>query len=76
MPHLNPRVQRDDYRPFVGKKVMIGTRSYHYLCGRAEAIDVEHDRLQVRVAGREIFVPLDEVATIQEAPEAQAEYIK
>ena len=32
---LNPRVQRDELKSFVGKKVMIGTRSYHYVSGRA-----------------------------------------
>jgi hypothetical protein len=73
---MNPRVQRDELAPFVGKKVTIGTRSYHYVSGVVEAIRKESDQLAVRVHGQIVLVPLDEIATIQEAPAAQAEYVK
>ena len=73
---LNPRVQRDELKGFVGKKVTIGTRSYHYLSGRVARLIDEKDQLEVHVAGQVVLVPLGEVATIQEAPEAQAEYVK
>jgi hypothetical protein len=76
MAPLNPRVQRDEFKSFVGKKVMIGTRSYHYVSGRATRLIEESDQLEIHVGGQVVFVPLHEVATIQEAPEAQAEYVK
>jgi hypothetical protein len=76
MAALNPRVQRDELKPFLGKKVTIGTRSYHYVSGRVERILADTDQLEVRVAGKIVLVPLAELATIQEAPEAQAEYVK
>jgi hypothetical protein len=73
---LNPRVQRDELKGFVGKKVMIGTRSYHYVSGRATRLHEDKDQLEVHVGDQVVMVPLGEVATIQEAPEAQAEYVK
>ena len=76
MANLNPRVRRDELKAFVGKKVMIGTASYHYLCGRAEEIDAPASQLRVRVGAELVLVPLEQIATIQEAPEAQAEYVK
>ena len=71
----NPRLQRDEIKSFLGKKVMIGTSSYHYVSGRVEAV-TEDDRLRVRISGGIALIPLDEIATIQEAPESQAEYFK
>ncbi|HJZ84566.1 MAG TPA: hypothetical protein VKN99_05310 [Polyangia bacterium] len=76
MTNLNPRIQRDEFRAFVGKKVMIGTMSYHYVSGRVEELDQPGNLLKVRVGGQLVLVPLDQVATIQEAPESQAEYVK
>ena len=73
---LNPRVQRDELKGFVGKKVMIGTKEFHYVSGRVVRLIEEDDQLEVHVAGKPVLVPLGEIATIQEAPEAQAEYIK
>jgi hypothetical protein len=76
MAAMNPRVQRDELKSFVGKKVMIGTRSYHYISGQLQALEEAESRLVVSVAGKPVKVPLDQVATIQEAPAAQAEYVK
>ncbi len=76
MAPMNPRVQRDELKGFVGKKVMIGTRSYHYVSGRASRILVDADQLEVHVGKDVVLVPLDEVATIQEILESQAEYVK
>jgi hypothetical protein len=76
MAPLNPRVQRDELKGFVGKKVMIGTRSYHYLSGRAMRLIEESDQLEVHIGEEVVLVPLGEVATIQEAPASQAEYVK
>ena len=73
---LNPRVQRDELKSFVGKKVTIGTRSYHYVSGRVARLIEEKDELEVHVHGEVVLVPLHEVANIQEAPESQAEYVK
>jgi len=73
---LNPRVQRDEFKSFVGKKVMIGTRSYHYVSGRVVRLIEDKDELEVHVHDDVVLVPLGEVANIQEAPESQAEYVK
>jgi hypothetical protein len=76
MSPLNPRVQRDELKSYVGKKVTIGTRSYHYLSGRFERIRAETDQIEMSIHGELWLVPLVEVATIQEAPASQAEYVK
>lgn len=76
MAPLNPRVQRDEFKSFVGKKVMIGTKGYHYVSGRVTRMIEEQDELEIHVAGKVVLIHLGDVATIQEAPEAQAEYIK
>ena len=73
---LNPRVQRDEFKSFVGKKVMIGTKGYHYVSGRVTRMIDEQDELEIQVGGKVVLIHLGDVATIQEAPEAQAEYIK
>ena len=56
---MNPRVQRDEYRSFVGKKVTIGTHTYHYLSGRIERLLEAENMFEVRVAGQTVLVPLD-----------------
>jgi len=76
MANLNPRVQRDAFKAFLGKKVMIGTHSYHYVSGHAVELDEAKNQLHVRVGSQLVLVPLDQVATIQEAPATQAEYVK
>ena len=76
MGNMNPRVQRDEFKAFLGKKVMIGTRSYHYVSGHVVELDEANNQLHVRVGAKLVLVPLDEVATIQEAPSSQAEYVK
>jgi hypothetical protein len=75
MEAMNPRVQLDELRPYVGKKVTIGTRGYHYVCGKLLEIR-DKTRLVLSVRGRELHVLADDVATIQEAPAAVAEYFK
>ncbi len=70
----NPRGLRDEYKAFVGKKVMIGLRSYHYVSCRVTGLDPLY--LDITVAGKAMKIPVDQIDNIAEAPEAQAEYVK
>ena len=72
---LNPRVQRDDLKAFMGKKVMIGTHTYHYISGYLEALN-EQNQLEIKVNGKTVRIQASDLATIQEVPACQAEYIK
>ena len=71
---LNPRVLRDQYATWVGKKVMIGTTDFHYVSGTVEA--VEGDSLRLSVKGKPVVIPASGIANIKEAPALQAEYVK
>jgi hypothetical protein len=60
--------------PYVGRKVLLGLTTYHYLCGVVESVDGVEAR--VRVAGRLVMVPVAQIATIAEADPHLAEYFK
>lgn len=74
MADLNPRVLRDQFGKWVGKKVVIGTRDLHYVCGVVQAM--ERTELKVTVNGQLVVVPTDAVETIREAPAQMVEYVK
>lgn len=71
----NPRHHRERLAPFLGKKVVIGTNDYHYVSGRAVEF-VDGRMLRMTVNGKDVLVPVADVATISEVPEVQAEYVK
>jgi hypothetical protein len=71
---LNPRTLREKIKPLMGKKVMIGTADWHYVCGILEK--VEGDQVTVLVVGKPVRISAANVATIKEAPPLQAEYVK
>ena len=71
---INPRLLREKLARFVGKKVTIGTTDWHYISGTVESSD--GISVAMRVAGSAVTVPAEMVATIREAPAAQAEYVK
>jgi hypothetical protein len=75
MAESNPRHHRDRIETFLGKKVVIGTSDFHYVSGRAVEF-VDGQRLRMTVNGKDVLVSVDDVATISEVPEVQAEYIK
>ena len=74
MAELNPRVLRDKIKPLMGKKVMIGTADWHYVCGVLDR--VEGDHVVVMVQGKPVVIGAANVATIKEAPSMQVEYVK
>jgi len=74
MAELNPRVLRDKIKPLLGKKVMIGTADWHYVCGILDK--VEGDQVTVMVLGKPVLIGSANVATIKEAPPHQVEYVK
>ena len=75
MPNRNPRVRRDELQALFGKKVTVGTYTYHYISGVLESLNDDNELL-FRVAGKSLRLPLSDLATISEAPAAQAEYVK
>ena len=74
VPELNPRNLREKIKPLMGKKVMIGTADWHYVCGILEKI--EGDQVTVMVLGKPVLISAANVATIKEAPSLQVEYVK
>jgi hypothetical protein len=73
-PSQNPRNQREQLKPFMGKKVQVGLASFHYLCGVLEAFEGEQVRFSVK--GSPVLVPRDQIAKIFEAPSGQTEFFK
>jgi hypothetical protein len=75
-PHdeMNPRNLREKYKGWIGKKVIVGLTSFHYVCGRWKDIE-DYDAL-FAVGDRELRVKMNEIETIADAPEAQAEFFK
>lgn len=73
--NANPRVRRGEYGPWVGKKVVIGTKDMHYISGRVLDLD-EDATLKIGVGDEEILLPSDHVESIQVAHQSQAEYVK
>ncbi|MDB4967672.1 MAG: hypothetical protein JWN44_3361 [Myxococcales bacterium] len=58
----------------IGEKLVIGTTTLHYLCGRLAAI--EADTAVFLVGTQRIRIPLSHVATVGPAIAAQAEFVK
>ena len=58
----------------IGKKVIVGTTSFHYLSGFWKAFD-EYDAV-FSIGTKEMRVKLHEIATVMEASELEAEYFK
>jgi hypothetical protein len=71
----NPRHARTTIEPFLGKKVIIGTSDFHYVSGRVHEF-VDGTKLRLTVNGKNVLVKVDDVATIAEVPDVQAEYVK
>jgi hypothetical protein len=58
----------------IGDKLVVGTTTWHYLCGRLDAI--EADRAVFLVGTERVVLPLAHVATVVPASPAQAEFVK
>jgi hypothetical protein len=58
----------------LGHKLIIGTTTLHYLCGRLTAF--EADVAVFAVGARRVRLPFAHVYTITEASDAQAEFVK
>ena len=58
----------------VGEKLVVGTTTLHYVCGRLEAI--EADRAVFLVGTERVRIPLAHVASVVTASPAQAEFVK
>lgn len=71
---LNPRHLREKYQAWVGKKVTVGTTTFHYLSGMWKSI--EGYFAVFTIGGRELKLNLNEIDNIADAPEAQAEFFK
>ena len=71
---VNPRHLREKYQTWVGKKVVVGLSTFHYLCGRWTAIDGQEARFSIGASERRI--KLQEIETVAEASAVQAEFFK
>jgi hypothetical protein len=70
-----PRNREATVRAYLGKKVTVSTTDFHYVVGRLEALGAD-DALVLNVAGKTVRLPRAHLATIQEADDALAEYVK
>lgn len=60
---------------FIGCKVTVSTRDFHYAVGILRGLDPS-DVLQLTVAGRPVAIPRAALVSIREADAALAEYVK
>jgi hypothetical protein len=58
----------------LGHKLIIGTTTLHYLCGRLTSF--ETDVAVFAVGAQRVRLPLAHIDTVSEASEAQAEFVK
>ena len=58
----------------VGDKLVVGTTTLHYVCGRLHAI--EADDAVFLVGAERVRVPLAHIASVVDAVPAQAEFVK
>jgi hypothetical protein len=71
---VNPRHLREKFGEWVGKRVVVGTHSYHYLCGIWKGL--EGEKVRFEIGGRPMDVALSDVATVAAAEEWQADFFK
>ena len=70
-----PRNRAAIVRGYVGKKVTLSTTDFHYAVGRLLALQ-DDDVLVLEVGHDLVKLPRQNLATIQEADAALAEYVK
>jgi hypothetical protein len=70
-----PRNRASIVRGYVGKKVTLSTIHFHYLVGRLRALG-EDDMLTLDVGKDTVRLARRDLASIQEADPALAEYVK
>ena len=70
-----PRNRASIVRGYVGKKVTLSTTVFHYAVGRLLAVQ-DDDVLVLEVGRQVVKLPRQNLATIQEADAALAEYVK
>ena len=58
----------------LGHKLIIGTTTLHYLCGRLTAFETGY--AVFAVGAQRVRLPLAHIDTIAEASDAQAEFVK
>jgi hypothetical protein len=70
-----PRNRAGLVRGYVGKKVTLSTTDFHYVVGRL--LSVQDDEVLILEVGTQLVkLPRHNLATIQEADAALAEYVK
>lgn len=70
-----PRNRPATIRAYLGKKVTLSTTDFHYVVGRLHSLD-DDELLVVQVGSEWVKLPRRNLATIQEADVALAEYVK
>ncbi len=71
---INPRHLREKFGEWKGKRVVVGTHSYHYLCGVWK--DIDGAEVVFEIGDRAMRVALADVATVADAEPWQADFFK
>jgi hypothetical protein len=71
---INPRHLREKYQEWVGKRVVAGLTTYHYVCGTWEAI--EGHNAVFKVGPQTMRFKLQEIDNVSPAVPAQADFYK
>lgn len=72
---INPRHLREKLAQWQGKRVVVGTETYHYLCGTWTGIEGDHVVFQIG-AHAPFHVLLSDIATVADAVPLQADFYK
>jgi hypothetical protein len=70
-----PRNSVHIVRSYVGKKITLSTTDFHYVVGRLLSVQ-DDEQLVIEVGQQLVKLPRHNLATIQEADAALAEYVK
>ncbi len=72
---INPRHLREKFADWRGKRVVVGTQTYHYLCGTW--LGIEGDEVVFQIGNHApLKVKLSDIANVAVAENLQADFYK
>ena len=71
---INPRHLREKFTGWDGKRVVVGTTTFHYLCGIWKRMD--GDKVVFQIGTHEMPIPITQIDTIGDANPAQSDFFK
>ena len=72
---INPRHQREKWKDWVGKRVIVGLTTDHYLCGTWESTG-EDNRVAFKIGEHDIKVAIGEIDNVAAASSFQSDFYK